>query len=60
MKARLSYSYGSDDDDRREKYLEARGHNMYIARCQCNYERNYNIARHRAHAFQVPLKGVFC
>ena len=43
MKARLSYSYGSDDDDRSEKYLAARGHNAYVAGCQRSYERNYNI-----------------
>ena len=59
-KPRLSYSHGFDDNDRSEKYLAARVHNTYVARCQCNYERNRNISRHRAHAFQVPLKGVFC
>ena len=59
-KPRLSYSHGSEDDDKSEKYLAARVHNTYVARCQRNYERNYNRSRHRAHAFQVPLKGVFC
>ena len=51
--------YGSEDDDRREKYLDARGHNTYVARCHCNYERNYNISRHRAHAFQVTTRSQF-
>ena len=58
-KPRLSYSHGFDDNDRSEKYLAARVHNTYVARCQCNYERNYNISRHRAHAFQVATQSQF-
>ena len=60
-KPRLSYSHGSDDDDKSEKYLAAKVQNTYVAvaGCQCNYGGcNYSISRHRAHAFEIP--GVFC